>query len=435
MASDASTTLPAIRGKPIEKAFEGDCLNRAQLAERLEHFVERLKEGHTIAIDADWGSGKTWFGQHFEKYLKTRGFTTIWVDTFARDYSEDPFLPLLEPLIKLEGAAAGRSEIADKAIAVGKRLAPAVLKAIAKVSLSIAVGGATTEQIGDAIAGAIDSPLDNAEAWMRQRLSDLGDEEEELKQFKVTLKKLAAEKSSDKPIVYFIDELDRCRPDYAVKLIERLKHLFEIDGIVFVLLINRTQLEAAVKGLYGESFDAERYLEKFFHLFLTLPPQVPAPDGQNRHFRNFTWNTAKRLGIDVDKDKEFLDFLASLAAPMGISLRSAEKIIRLRALTPSDPRLVESGALSAWLMALKVCQPEVFLRLRKNERAFDKIMDILRSMVHIRNIQQIMDLTNLREAPDLMISQERRQALINQFGGRYRTAIDEIITKIDLSVD
>src|SRR5690242_5599096 len=55
------------------------------------------------------------------------------------------------------------------------------------------------------------------------------------------------------PVVFFVDELDRCRPDYAVALLERIKHLFNVEGVVFVLSIDRQQLVNSVKAIYGEA--------------------------------------------------------------------------------------------------------------------------------------------------------------------------------------
>jgi len=59
-----------------------------------------------------------------------------------------------------------------------------------------------------------------------------------------------------------VDELDRCRPDFALGLLERIKHLFDVEGIAFVLLVNRSQIEGYIRTVYGNA-DAEAYLLKF----------------------------------------------------------------------------------------------------------------------------------------------------------------------------
>ncbi len=66
------------------------------------------------------------------------------------------------------------------------------------------------------------------------------------------------------PLFIFIDELDRCRPDYAIELLEGIKHLFGVKGIYFVVATNISQLSESVKAVYGSGFDGERYLKRFF---------------------------------------------------------------------------------------------------------------------------------------------------------------------------
>ena len=77
-----------------------------------------------------------------------------------------------------------------------------------------------------------------------------------------------------KPLIIMIDELDRCRPSYAIELLEMAKHLFSVDHVIFVLAVNRTELAHSVKAMYGSGFDAEGYLRRF----IDLDFQLPAPD-------------------------------------------------------------------------------------------------------------------------------------------------------------
>ena len=74
---------------------------------------------------------------------------------------------------------------------------------------------------------------------------------------------------SSKPLLFFIDELDRCRPTFAIEMLERIKHLFDVKNMVFVLSIDKKQLEAITAAVYGERIDASEYLRRFIDLVFT----------------------------------------------------------------------------------------------------------------------------------------------------------------------
>ena len=65
-------------------------------------------------------------------------------------------------------------------------------------------------------------------------------------------------------LLIFIDELDRCKPLFAVSLLERIKHYFDNPNITFVFSTNLSELQNTIRNLYGDQFSASRYLDKFF---------------------------------------------------------------------------------------------------------------------------------------------------------------------------
>ncbi|WP_430869657.1 KAP family P-loop NTPase fold protein [Cupriavidus basilensis] len=73
------------------------------------------------------------------------------------------------------------------------------------------------------------------------------------------------------PIFFFIDELDRCRPTYAIELLETVKHIFGVEGIYFAIATDTEQLAASIKSVYGTEFSSSRYLKRFFHAEYTFP--------------------------------------------------------------------------------------------------------------------------------------------------------------------
>lgn len=80
------------------------------------------------------------------------------------------------------------------------------------------------------------------------------------------------------PLFVFIDEIDRCRPDFAIKLLEEIKYIFSVKGVVFVLSVNLEQLSWPISGAYGGGFDGHAYLQRFFDLQFLLPE--PSSDDQ-----------------------------------------------------------------------------------------------------------------------------------------------------------
>ena len=132
-----------------------------------------------------------------------------------------------------------------------------------------------------------------------------------------------------KPLVVFIDELDRCRPTYAIELLEVAKHLFAVDGVVFVLGVNRSELAESVKAVYGDSFNAEGYLHRFFDLDIRLP----SPDR-----KAFIESQLKAIRLDAflarTQDKHALkdfgqakDMLLAFFGLSTLSLRDIEQAI------------------------------------------------------------------------------------------------------------
>ena len=101
--------------------------------------------------------------------------------------------------------------------------------------------------------------------WDTSELEDYKNNKKLLEEFKDTLSK------EESPKIIIIDELDRCRPDYAIQLLEIIKHIFDVKNIIFLFLINREQLESIVSTIYMNSNLSNKYFEKFYDVELNLP--------------------------------------------------------------------------------------------------------------------------------------------------------------------
>jgi hypothetical protein len=99
--------------------------------------------------------------------------------------------------------------------------------------------------------------------------------EKVIQEFREMLNTITSELFSKdkKKLIFIIDELDRCRPSFAVETIEKIKHLFSVTGIIWVLVMNKDQLEESIRHVYG-TIDAKKYLSKFIDIESSLPKEI-----------------------------------------------------------------------------------------------------------------------------------------------------------------
>lgn len=349
----------------IKVPFEGDLLNRKGVADRLTGYLERLRVGAVIALDAPWGEGKSWFGRHWAASLRDQGYATGWIDAFEQDYVEDAFLPLAATVLELcERDRTGSERVKAGAGAVMRALLPVVTKALINVAgrgvgvagLADEFGEAVKNTAAEAARDGAASVGDAAAAWVERRLEDWGQERATVAHFRKTLAEFAVNqhKRFQKPVVIVVDELDRCRPEFAVRLIERIKHFFDVPHLVFVLLMNRNQLENAIRGVYGSETDAAIYLGKFLHLSLRLPKDTTR-DVLQRQNATQRFLRAKLGEHGIENDEAFIACFGACAAAFDLSLRDMERGCSLYALSGT-----EAPRMAAYLIALKIRQPTLF---------------------------------------------------------------------------
>ncbi|HEF4837354.1 TPA: hypothetical protein SAO52_002074 [Burkholderia vietnamiensis] len=363
IASDYPLTL--LRSSPnVDSPFDGDRLNRRTLAEKLSNFVLRLHNGGVIAIDSQWGGGKTWFGRNWAAQLRESGHKVTFINAFEQDYTEDPFLPIAAELAALLEGESGKKRFLKKAAAVAASCLPVAAKVAASAGSRFVLGNIDLPaEIDAAVKKAESKSEEFVQHWVERKLEGHKKEQESLAGFRATLAQVASQEQ--KPIVIFVDELDRCRPDFSVRLIERIKHFFETPNVVFVLLIHRDQLNSAISGVYGPTTDGAAYLSKFVHFFFALPSKVD---------RIYISAVLERFGFS-DKDAScyaFSEYLALWVTLAGLSLREVERACALYAYA----RLKGAERLLAYLITLKVKRPDLFSRvLQKDQKVFLEARD------------------------------------------------------------
>lgn len=215
-----------------------------------------------------------------------------------------------------------------------------------------------------------------------------------ISEFKDSLEKFVAQTKEDRPVVFIIDELDRCRPNYAVELLEQLKHLFSVPGIVFVLSIDKIQLGNAVRGFYGsELIDSDEYLRRF----VDVEYSIPEPDAKlfckylydYFQFDEFFLSQERLQYNDLQNDKaSFIDFIIILFQNGKLPLRLQEKIFahaRLALLQfQSNHFLVPS--LFVLLIYLRLKHADIYNSIKNSKYTLQGLIDAVEEVLP-QNIQ------------------------------------------------
>lgn len=304
-----------------ENAFEllmSNSLGRNQSVFRFLKLIDAAEGPCSIALNGEWGSGKTLFVHQTKLVLDSMNpqskidedvrqkikakfdedncsstYVTLYYDAWDSDNHDDPILSIMYSAIQNSSGVLGVERQKNLAGMVG--------------SVAEALSGRSVTQMVDELKG--ENPLAPIERAVSIHL-----------QVHRLIDELIQEKGNQ--LVIFVDELDRCRPSYAVQLLERIKHYFDDDRVLFVFSVNLTQLQHTVKTYYGESFDATKYLDKFFDLRVTMP--------------EINYDQVFREKFPFINDDNIYDLMCTAVVKyFHFSLRECERYVRLIRISPA----------------------------------------------------------------------------------------------------
>ena len=246
---------------------ERDEFKRKSIAEKAISLLQAEIDISPMVIDGSWGTGKTEFCHKLINLMQGNDtHHLIYIDAFKADHADEPIMTVLAEVIKVLPDENSKQNFIKKAL-------PTVrygLKTIAKAGASHLLRQDIAD-VADDFDKEIQKTADKAiDATVAAVLKDHVKADKNLKALQTALKEITAVK----PIILFIDELDRCRPNFAVDMLEIIKHTFDVEGVRFVLITNTQQLKASINHCYGQSVDAQRYLDKFVKFTVALPETV-----------------------------------------------------------------------------------------------------------------------------------------------------------------
>lgn len=291
-----------------------DILNRGGFINHVVKIVKKIaanKGNMTFAINGDWGCGKTFVLDKIQKKLEenpNNKFLVIPYNCWQYDYYNEPLVAIVSSLIDfLEDTKIISENVKTTLKEIMLNVGLGVTTSFLKNKIGIDVSDITTG-LKDARSGEINAEnFDNYYSF-KKALSRLKEQLQNL--------------SEQHTIVFAVDELDRCLPEYAIKVLERLHHVAEdIPNMITIIAIDKKRLDHTVESIFGRG-TAENYLKKFIKFELHLDQGMHSP----RFFEKFP-NFYKRFNaelweLDIDKTDKFLEELFR-----GVNIRTQEQII------------------------------------------------------------------------------------------------------------
>ena len=331
-----------------------DEFKRKPIAENIIRLLTSPIDLSPMVIDGGWGTGKTEFCQKLIRLMQQQhpDYQPVYIDAFRSDHSGEPLLALLAEIIKTCTPEDTSEQPSEQRKNITRKIAKAArfgIKTVAKAAASHLLKQSTddlaeefqqiindgqdadslAETVTDAAATIASHTIDaTVEALLKEQI----EAEKNLETLKACLKELAAEK----PIILFIDELDRCRPDYAVDMLEVIKHVFDVENVKVVLVTNTKQLRAAINHRYGVEVDAHKYLNKFLKYSFTLPDKVAVPFEVERalvsveYFKQLIRKShiADQLK-DLIEENNIMSSISDMIEGGHISLREVEQLVQV----------------------------------------------------------------------------------------------------------
>jgi hypothetical protein len=365
------TVTPVVIEKGEGFTLEKDIFARKQFAEKLTNLIRNTEDELVIALDAKWGEGKTTFVKMWQGMMGELNIRSIYFDAFENDFIEDPLLALSGEMFSLIEDSDSQYNFKTKAISA--------IKVISRAGLRIGIKALTAGVLDETIfddTGAIQDASTEAsgivDKYIGDRLMTLESDKASLKAFKEAIGCAVESLSGSDPLIFIIDELDRCKPTFALDTIERIKHVFSVPKVVFVLVMNRRQLEEIIKIKYGQNVEASLYLQKFVHVWVELPRNA---EKYNSHGKTYLRKCLDDMGFKhTQNNDEAIKLYGELIDYYRLSFRDIERSLTnfalVENLTGGDLEF-DYYYLLVFLSIIRTTMPEIYVKIKQGHIEYD----------------------------------------------------------------
>ncbi|MBZ2164282.1 KAP family P-loop NTPase fold protein [Alteromonas stellipolaris] len=254
-----------------EYTFDNCGVGRKEYGQFLATFLAGENDGFVLNLNGKWGTGKTHFLRRLYSHFHEQDHPVIYIDSWESDFTDNPLLVVASELInqlEVQLPVSG-SDLVKVKLVFGKALKASMIAAArfgAKYTIDDADAGGEAAKVfmeqtpRDILATMNKGYAEQVEAIhkVREQLGHFGD--------------ALIDNKKQPPVMVLVDELDRCRPDYAIAMLEVIKHFFDTKNFVFVVATDTEQLENSIQAVYGDKFDSKAYLRRFFNRKAELGP-------------------------------------------------------------------------------------------------------------------------------------------------------------------
>jgi hypothetical protein len=366
---------------PQDSPFQHCKLDRKKYALILTDIVNTYSDGFVLAINNEWGTGKTTFVKMWQQYLNIESFQTVYFNAWENDFDSNPLVPIMSELKTLSNSNNKTlfKSVVEKGAVLVKNVVPALAKSLLKKYVV---------DIDDVTIDTLENTTKGATEILEEEIKEYTNKKKTITEFRKELEKFIKKTDSDKPLVFIIDELDRCRPTYAVEVLEQLKHFFSVTGIVFVLSIDKNHLASAVRGFYGsEQINTDEYLRRFIDLEYSIPkPSEKVYITYLFDYYNFNdfFKLPERSHPELQNDADSLLKMAEvLFTKANTTLRQQEKIFGLTRLILKTfpPSSYTISHILFFLIYLKVMRKDLFIKIELCEFSLQELSDMFTDFV------------------------------------------------------
>lgn len=307
-----------------------DEFTRKPIAEKIIKLLDSAIDVSPLIIDGKWGTGKTEFCFKLKNLIEanyTNNYKVGYVNAFQADHANEPLLTLIAEVAGFYGEDDDkRKSFIKNAIPYLRLVSGIGMKAIASLAF-----GKYAANIPDELKEGLEAIKDGSDSLIDQSLESMIKDQVEAEKNLSTLKEALKDIAATNPVILLIDELDRCRPDFAVMMLETIKHVFDVENVQIILITNAEQLKATIKHSYGSETNSHDYLYKFFKYQINLPTSTKDPEGKSvennvTHFKTVVRDS--KVIPQEFKDNEFIYEIPTFLDVGALSLRNVEQIVR-----------------------------------------------------------------------------------------------------------